>query len=110
MVLLLKNLLFTLVAPGTFAILVPWVITQDEPPASGSALDIAVVLFGIGGAIYAWCVWDFASYGRGTPAPIDAPKRFVVRGPYHYVRNPMYIGICELGSDHGERLVIKDVG
>jgi protein-S-isoprenylcysteine O-methyltransferase Ste14 len=47
----------------------------------------------LGGAIYAWCVWDFATFGRGTPMPIDAPKRLVVRGPYRHVRNPMYVGV-----------------
>lgn len=34
----------------------------------------------------------FALVGRGTPAPFDAPRLLVVRGPYRYVRNPMYWG------------------
>jgi len=38
-------------------------------------------------------VWDFARFGRGTPAPIDAPKRLVTRGLYRYTRNPMYVGV-----------------
>ncbi|MGH9932165.1 MAG: methyltransferase family protein [Pyrinomonadaceae bacterium] len=37
--------------------------------------------------------WDFARFGRGTPAPIDAPKRLIVRGLYRYTRNPMYVGV-----------------
>jgi protein-S-isoprenylcysteine O-methyltransferase Ste14 len=53
----------------------------------------APALFAVGGAIYTWCVWDFAAFGRGTPAPIDAPKRLVVRGLYRYTRNPMYVGV-----------------
>jgi protein-S-isoprenylcysteine O-methyltransferase Ste14 len=30
--------------------------------------------------------------GRGTPAPFDPPREFVVSGPYRLVRNPMYVG------------------
>lgn len=50
-------------------------------------------MLALGAGIYAWCVWDFASFGRGTPAPIDAPKKLVVRGLYRYARNPMYVGV-----------------
>jgi protein-S-isoprenylcysteine O-methyltransferase Ste14 len=91
--LLLKNLLFTVVAPGTVAVLLPLLIAGDDPPATGAALAFASVLFGLGASIYAWCVWDFASFGRGTPAPIDAPKRLVIRGLYRFTRNPMYLGV-----------------
>lgn len=38
------------------------------------------------------CVIMFVVRGRGTPAPFDAPRRFVATGPYRYVRNPMYLG------------------
>ena len=44
-----------------------------------------------GTAIAIWCVYTFASVGRGTPAPFDPPKRLVITGPYYYVRNPMYM-------------------
>ena len=98
MKLLLKNLLFTVVAPGTVAGWVPWLIAHERPPASGLAWAIGVGLFGLGGAIYAWCVWDFASFGRGTPAPIDAPSKLVVRGLYRLSRNPMYLGVLTLVS------------
>ncbi len=98
MVLLLKNLLFTLVAPGTVAGLVPWMIVRDRSPATGGALAIASGLFVLGGALYAWCVWDFASFGRGAPAPIDAPKKLVVRGLYRFTRNPMYVGVLTVIS------------
>ena len=96
MVLLLKNLLFTVMAPGTVAILMPWWITSGIPASSGPALFLALILFVIGGAIYTWCVWDFAVFGRGTPAPIDAPKKLVVRGLYRTTRNPMYLGVLSV--------------
>lgn len=92
MILLLKNLLFTLLVPGTVAVYVPLLIVQNRPPASCPLFAIALAVLALGGAIYAWCVWDFATFGRGTPAPIDAPKKLVVRGLYRYTRNPMYVG------------------
>jgi protein-S-isoprenylcysteine O-methyltransferase Ste14 len=45
-----------------------------------------------GGALALWCILTFALVGRGTPAPFDPPRRLVVRGPYRFVRNPMYLG------------------
>ena len=93
MLLLLKNLLFTLVVPGTVAVYLPLLIVRGKVPASGPALATAVLLLAAGGAIYSRCIWDFAAFGRGTPAPIDAPKRLVVRGLYRYTRNPMYAGV-----------------
>jgi len=100
MLLLLKNLLFTLVVPGTVGVIVPLLIAGDlakhDAPASGPALVAATALLTIGTGIYAWCVWDFASFGRGTPAPIDAPKELVVRGLYRVTRNPMYVGVLSV--------------
>lgn len=93
MMLFLKNLLFTLVVPGTVAVYVPLLIAQNRPSTSGPLFAIALAVLALGGAIYAWCVWDFAAFGRGTPASIDAPKRLVVRGLYRYTRNPIYVGV-----------------
>ena len=93
MLLFLKNLVFTLVVPATVAGYVPWLIVRGQPIDSLGRLITSLILFAVGGTIYLWCVWDFASFGRGTPAPIDAPKRLVVRGLYQYTRNPMYVGV-----------------
>ncbi len=94
MLLFLKNLLFTIVVPGTVAIAVP-VFAFSHPAAVEVSLNSAAgaLLLLIGASIYLWCLWDFASFGRGTPAPIDPPKQLVVRGLYRYTRNPMYVGV-----------------
>src|SRR4029077_1810109 len=94
--LFLKNLLFTMLVPGTVAFYLPYAIgTRGLPHSSighGRWLLAAPLLL-IGTAIYLWCLWDFATTGRGTPAPIDPPKELVVRGLYRTVRNPMYVGV-----------------
>lgn len=60
--------------------------TVGIPQIIGAALVIS------GGAVALWCVFTFAFIGKGTPAPFDPPRKLVVRGPYRFVRNPMYIG------------------
>jgi protein-S-isoprenylcysteine O-methyltransferase Ste14 len=55
--------------------------------------QVAGMLVGlVGAAVALWCVGTFTVVGRGTPAPFDPPRRLVVRGPYRFVRNPMYLG------------------
>ncbi len=46
----------------------------------------------VGAALVCLCIALFVGVGRGTPAPFDAPRRFVAVGPYRVVRNPMYVG------------------
>jgi protein-S-isoprenylcysteine O-methyltransferase Ste14 len=91
--LILKNLLFTLIAPCSVALYIPYLLTRRETVKGGLSPVVAILFFAIGGVIYFWCLWHFASYGRGTPAPIDSPKKLVIRGLYKYVRNPMYVGV-----------------
>ncbi len=96
MLLFLKNLLFTVVVPGTVAVLIPYRIglRSGSPVGWWSFRQYTAVLpLAAGAAIYFRCVWDFAFTGRGTPAPIDAPKVLVVRGLYQHVRNPIYVGV-----------------
>ncbi|MFQ5546778.1 MAG: methyltransferase family protein [Woeseia sp.] len=93
MVLLLKILVFTMLVPGMVAGYLPWSIVQDIPLRFTPWTYPAALCFVLGAGIYLWCAYDFGMAGRGTPAPIDAPKRLVVRGLYRYVRNPMYVGV-----------------
>jgi protein-S-isoprenylcysteine O-methyltransferase Ste14 len=95
----LRSLLWTALLPGLFAAYVPWrffgVRVLRVNPAS--ITDIAGVLcIVLGALLLAACIWEFAHSGRGTLAPIDAPRKLVVRGLYRYVRNPMYLSVTAI--------------
>ena len=63
------------------------------PPVGLGASQVVGMGVGAGGiALALWCVGAFAIFGKGTPAPFDPPRQLVIRGPYWFVRNPMYIG------------------
>ncbi len=62
-------------------------------PAEIAVPQVAGMVLGVVGAgIALWCIFTFAAAGKGTPAPFDPPRRLVIRGPYRFVRNPMYVG------------------
>ena len=96
MPLFLKNLLFTILVPGTVAFYVPLFVYAHEPVELSAGTVPAVLLLLAGACVYFWCLWDFAIFGRGTPAPIDPPKHLVVRGLYRYSRNPIYLGVLSM--------------
>lgn len=51
-----------------------------------------LILGSVGVVLALSCVFAFAFIGKGTPAPFDPPRRLVIRGPYRFLRNPMYLG------------------
>lgn len=87
--LVIRNLIFTALVPGTAAVYVPWLILGGSHARPAAWPACAVIAAGV--ALYGWCISSFTTVGRGTPAPWDAPPRFVAAGPYRWVRNPMYI-------------------
>ena len=52
---------------------------------------ILILISGI--LLFTKTVFLFFKFGNGTIAPWDPPKKFIIRGPYRYVRNPMLIGV-----------------
>jgi len=96
----LKTLIFTILVPGTLAVVIPYRLAASSAARGtiplGGLRYFGLVFFAAGALIYLWCAWDFAFAGKGTPAPIDPPKELVVRGLYKHIRNPMYVGVLSL--------------
>jgi protein-S-isoprenylcysteine O-methyltransferase Ste14 len=92
---ILKTILFTLVVPGTVAILVPrWLLGGFRTPQNRPLTWLGAAVFVVGAAIYFRCAWEFAVRGLGTPAPIAPTKYLVTTALHRYIRNPMYVGVA----------------
>lgn len=87
-----------IVAGFIFLVLFPYLLIQlnfyfDLLAWHNTFLTFTGSLFIIGGAsLFFYCSGLFYRWGRGTPAPIEPPKRLVSKGIYEYTRNPMYLG------------------
>jgi protein-S-isoprenylcysteine O-methyltransferase Ste14 len=104
MVTVLRHLFAIAVLPFTVVVLVPiWVARRYgvtlvlDHSAGALTLQMAgLALLGLGLVLFIASVWRFAVEGKGTLAPWDPPRVFVVRGPYRFVRNPMISGVILL--------------
>jgi protein-S-isoprenylcysteine O-methyltransferase Ste14 len=89
--------LFLLLAPGTVAVLIPYLITGWElrEPILGLPGErmVASALLATGLVLLVEAFGRFALVGRGTPAPVAETERLVVSGSYEHVRNPMYLAV-----------------
>ena len=87
----IRNVVFTAVVPGLGGVWAPWrlLVRYGHP---GPLILAAIPVIAAGVALYTWCVWKFATVGRGTPGLWDSPRRVVAAGPYRWVRNPIYLG------------------
>ncbi|MFI7586713.1 methyltransferase family protein [Spongisporangium articulatum] len=87
---------FFVLAPGTTAGLVPWLITHWRLPevgAAGRALEVlgaVLVVVGLVPLVHAFT--RFVAAG-GTPMPAAPTHHLVVTGFHRYLRNPMYAGV-----------------
>lgn len=92
---MLRAILWSLAFMGAFIFYIPATSFRAWqsfrwPPDARTTFGLLVLAAGLSLAIA--CIAQFVRHGSGTPSPVDAPRRLVVRGPYRYVRNPMYIG------------------
>jgi len=93
---LIRALIYGIVFVGLLLVYVPSRLLNAAgvvpPKVIGTAQIAGVIITTIGAAVALWCLLTFVFVGEGTAAPFDPPRRLVVRGPYRFVRNPMYIG------------------
>lgn len=107
---LIGSAAFLVIAPGTVAGLVPWLITKwrvGEGASSGYSI-IGGILIALSLALLIECFVRFAVKGSGTPAPIAPPNKLVVTGAYARVRNPMYVAV--IGLIFGQALWFANAG
>jgi protein-S-isoprenylcysteine O-methyltransferase Ste14 len=112
MITLVRHALAIAILPFSVAVLVPvWIARRyDVEPSLAHSIDLlvvqiaGVVVLGLGLLLFVASLWRFATEGKGTLAPWDPPRVFVVRGPYRFVRNPMISGVILVLC--GEALVL----
>jgi protein-S-isoprenylcysteine O-methyltransferase Ste14 len=96
MLALFRALVYASLFVGFFLVFVPERILAAggivRPENMGPLQVAGLIVLSLGGALALWCVVTLALVGKGTPAPFDPPRKLVVKGPYRWVRNPMYIG------------------
>jgi protein-S-isoprenylcysteine O-methyltransferase Ste14 len=92
----IETTIATIVVPGLFMVLVPWLIlsaTGDHWPERLGPIEwLALAGMAVGLAMVVSVSWTFVTRGRGTPIPLDPPREFVAVGPFRHMRNPMYSG------------------
>ena len=66
-----------------------WIVGSG---AFANPRPVGWIVIACGAVIAAWCMFEFAWRGIGTPAPFDPPQQLVISGFYRWVSNPMYLG------------------
>lgn len=112
-VMAIRQLLAILILPVTVTVFIPiWItgrsgtgFTMPDGATELLLLLCGVAVLAVGLVLFGWSLFYFWTRGRGTLAPWDPPRHFVVDGPYRYVRNPMISGVIVILI--GEALVLR---
>ncbi|MBI2331386.1 MAG: isoprenylcysteine carboxylmethyltransferase family protein [Chloroflexi bacterium] len=90
----LKTLLYMGVTHGAFTFYLPYRLASIDRLLfqTGIFHYLAIPASLLGALIIVQSSVEIVRNGFGTPAHFDAPKKLIVVGLYHYVRNPIYLG------------------
>lgn len=98
MITAIKTLLWSIIVAGSATVLVPSFLLALRFDSFRVNLSyfrfFGLIPIVAGAALYVWSAWYFTFIGQGTPAPFDPPKKLVVKGPFKYVRNPIYVFVA----------------
>ena len=100
--------IFFVLAPGSTAGFVPWLLTGWRHGDRIGVLDVAGAVVALAGLVVAVAAFvQFVREGRGTPAPVAPTQELVVGGLYRYVRNPMYVAVASMIA--GQAMVFRSI-
>jgi protein-S-isoprenylcysteine O-methyltransferase Ste14 len=96
MFILVRTIIYSALFIALFLVYAPASVLSwsgiERPATLGTPQVAGMTVATLGSLLALWCIFTFATIGKGTPAPFDPPRRLVIKGPYRYVRNPMYMG------------------
>jgi len=115
----IRAILFTLLIPGSVAVLIPWLLSRSFATTLdlGPGRFAGIPVLACGAVLYLTSVLSFVVRGKGTPAiwfvgPLrtvigEEPETLVKGAFYRWTRNPMYLGVVL--SVFGQALLFDDL-